>query len=477
MNRSILSNHLPGWRAWFCAGLLVSLVMLATTIQFARVVAGDEQNIEHKTPNTKHKTQNVKRRTLNAEGRAIQFTSIVAGDEHTCGLTAGGGVTCWGGNGDGQIGDGTTYAYRPAVTVTGLASGVQAIAANGGHTCALLVGGSVSCWGRNNFGQLGDGSVSERRVPTPVLGLLESATALTAGANHTCALLQSGAVACWGRNVSGQLGNGTNVYQKTPVAVTGLGGPVTKLAAGANHTCALLQTGVIQCWGDNPNGQLGDGGRVARNLPVAVSGLAGSVISLATGSDHTCAILTDGSVQCWGDNARGQLGDGSREDRLNPTLVIELRDAAATVAAGHFHTCVLAADGDLHCWGTNSRGQLGNGTLESSRLPVRVTGVPGDASALAAGLDHTCAIFKVLGARPLRQLAWRPLESCVVQRAVAEELLELIGDDEEVGPRGERGLFKEVDQPELAHPQRRLHHLGERDSRCVDVVKERSVSR
>lgn len=395
MNPSIITNRQRGWRALLYAGLLFSLVALATTIQFTHVVAGDEQDSRLWTPNGSRLEAGAwgARLAEVSELSAIQFTSVVAGDEHTCGLTAGGGVTCWGGNSDGQAGDGTTYAYRPAVNVTGLPSGVQAIAANGGHTCVVL-GGTVSCWGRNSFGQLGDGSVSERRVPIPVLGLVESATALAAGANHTCALLQSGTVACWGRNAAGQLGNGANVDQKTPVAVTSLGGLVTKLVAGANHTCALLQSGAMQCWGDNANGQLGDGGRVARALPTTVAALAGSVISLAAGSDHTCAILADGRVQCWGDNARGQLGDGSREDRLNPTVVSDLRDAAATIAAGHFHTCVLAVDGDLYCWGTNSRGQLGNGTLESSRIPVRVIGAPGDAAALTAGVDHNCAIFK-----------------------------------------------------------------------------------
>lgn len=329
-----------------------------------------------------------------ASQTAMQFASLTAGDEHTCGLTTGNGVICWGANGDGQVGDGTTFAYRPAVSVATLQSGVQAVIANGGHSCALLSSGGVSCWGGNQAGQLGDGGTSERRVPVAVLGLTESITALAVGGSHSCALLQSGGVACWGRNQSGQLGNGANADQTTPVAVAGLGGLVTALTAGANHTCALLQSGAVQCWGDNANGQLGDQSTTARNLPTAVNGLAGPVKAIAAGSDHTCAILTDGQVQCWGDNARGQLGDGSREDRTSPVLVGNLRDIIATVAAGRFHTCALAIDGDLWCWGANNRGQLGTGTLESSRTPLRVAGVPGDATALTAGLDHTCALFK-----------------------------------------------------------------------------------
>ncbi len=325
---------------------------------------------------------------------AVSFTSIAAADEHTCSLTTGGGAICWGDNADGQVGDGTEFSYRPPVGVAGLASGVEAIAANGGHSCALLSSGGVSCWGGNRSGQLGDGSTSKRRVPVAVVGLSEPATAIAAGAGHTCALLQSGGVACWGRNMAGQLGNGTNVDQKTPVAVIGLAGGVSRVTAGANYTCALLQNGSVQCWGDNANGQLGDGSTVAQNMPVNVSGLAGAATGISAGSDHACAVLTDGTVQCWGDNARGQLGDGSREDRLNPVFVRDLRDTIATVAAGHFHTCALASDGDIHCWGTNNRGQLGNDTLDSSRTPVRVMGAPGDATTLAAGLDHACALFK-----------------------------------------------------------------------------------
>lgn len=378
--KSILHTY-QRWRLGYGLGFILSAVFLSQSTAYAALYT--QPTPDQPTPEI-----------VAASPTVNQFTSITAGDEHTCGLTTGAGVVCWGGNSDGQVGDGTTFAYRPAVGVATLQSGVQAVVANGGHSCALLNGGGVSCWGGNQSGQLGDGGTSERRVPVAVLGLPESVTALAVGGSHTCALLQSGGVACWGRNGSGQLGNGANLDQKMPVAVTGLGGPVTALAAGANHTCALLQNGAVQCWGDNANGQLGDQTTTVRNVPTPVNGLASTAKAITAGSDHSCAILTDGRVQCWGDNARGQLGDGSREDRTSPVVVSNLRDVIATVAAGRFHTCALAIDGDLYCWGTNNRGQLGTGALESSRTPLRVTGVPGDATALTAGLDHTCALFK-----------------------------------------------------------------------------------
>lgn len=377
---SILHTHRL-WSLLYGLGFILSTIILNQSTVYAAL---------HTQPTPDQTTSEL----VASSQTAHQFTRITAGDEHTCGLTTSAGVVCWGANGNGQVGDGTTFAYRPPVDVATLQSGVQAVVANGGHSCALLSSGAVHCWGSNQAGQLGDGGTSERRVPVAVQGLLESVTALAVGGSHTCALLQSGNVACWGRNGSGQLGNGTNLDQKTPVPVTGLGGLVMALVAGANHTCALLQTGAVQCWGDNTNGQLGDQTTTVRNVPTTVNSLAGAVKAIVAGSDHTCAILTDGRVQCWGDNARGQLGDGSREDRTSPVLVSNLRDVIATVAAGRFHTCALAMDGDLYCWGSNNRGQLGTGTLESSRTPMRVTSVPGDAIALTAGLDHTCALFK-----------------------------------------------------------------------------------
>ena len=393
MKFKFMIHHRCDWPSTFhlgrilsTIGLVVGLLLAVQVMAFAQAPTSDTTLLTAFT--TSLSTE------VNAVSAATPFAALVAGDEHSCGLTTGGGVLCWGANGDGQTGDGSPFAYRPPVPVFGLQNGVLALAANGSHSCALQNTGSVVCWGNNSTGQLGDGGVSERRVPVAVTGLTEVVKTIATGGGHSCALLQTGGVQCWGRNVNGQVGNGANVNQSTAVAVTGLAGAVTALAMGANHTCALLQSSAIQCWGDNTNGQLGDQTTVSRNVPTAVIGLAGPAKGIAAGLDHTCAILNDGRVQCWGDNARGQLGDGTREDKNSPVLVNNLRDVIATVAAGRFHTCALAIDGDLHCWGTNNRGQLGTGTLDSSRAPLRVVGAPGDAIGLTAGLDHACALFK-----------------------------------------------------------------------------------
>ncbi len=331
--------------------------------------------------------------TVTVIDAALTFTKVVAGDDQTCALTSAGGVQCWGDNADGQSGDGSDFPSRPPSQVVGLESGVLDIAAGGNHSCALLGNGAIRCWGRNSNGQLGDGTTDERLIPVAVLDLPATPKALVGGEAHTCALLSGGAVNCWGRNDRGQLGDGSTTDRHAPTAVSGLAGGAVDVAAGFAHSCARLVNGMVQCWGDNSQGQLGDGSQSNSSSPINVVGLRAPAIALTAGFYHTCAALQDGSVACWGDNARGQLGDDSREDRLQPVAVQDLSDSIAKLAAGRYHTCALAIDGDVHCWGSSSRGQLGTGSLDSSRTPARVATLGGDAVAIGAGEEHSCAIL------------------------------------------------------------------------------------
>ncbi len=325
---------------------------------------------------------------------ALTYTKVAAGDDQTCALTSAGGVQCWGDNADGQAGDGSDFPSRPPSNVVGLESGVTDIAAGGNHSCALLGTGAIKCWGRNSNGQLGDNTTDERLIPVDVLGLPATPTALVGGEAHTCALFGGGAVNCWGRNDRGQLGDGSTADRHAPTAVSGLAAGAVEVIAGFAHSCARLVNGGVQCWGDNSQGQLGDGSQNNSSTPVNVVSLGAPAIALTAGFYHTCAALQDGSVACWGDNARGQLGDESREDRTQPVAVQKLNDSIAKLAAGRYHTCALAIDGDVHCWGSSSRGQLGTGSLESSRTPARVIGLGTDSVAIAAGEEHSCAILK-----------------------------------------------------------------------------------
>jgi cysteine-rich repeat protein len=328
---------------------------------------------------------------VDVSGLAAGAAVVAAGAYHTCSLLAGGGVRCWGSNEAGQLGDGTTVGKVTPVNVSGLASGAAAVAAGYSHTCALLAGGGVKCWGNNGAGQLGDGTTENRTVPVDVSGLTSGVAAIAAGAYHTCALRSGGGVKCWGINDHGQLGDGTTTARTAPVDVSGLSSGVTAIAARGLHTCALLSGGGVKCWGYNLNGQLGDGTTADRTLPVDVSGLSSGVSSIVSGYSHTCALLGGGAVKCWGYNGWGQLGDGTTVDMTTPANVSGISSGAAAVAAGYFHTCAILGGGGARCWGDNFYGQLGDGTTGTRTLPVDVAGLSSGVALVGAGGYHACA--------------------------------------------------------------------------------------
>jgi alpha-tubulin suppressor-like RCC1 family protein len=324
-----------------------------------------------------------------AKGSSVRAIAIAAGYFHTCAVTRAGGVKCWGLNGSGQLGDGTTvYQRDAAVDVSGLVGGVAALAAGDGHTCALTSFGGVQCWGNNTQGQLGDGTTTRRSVPAGVSGLASGVVAIAAGYYHTCALTRAGGVKCWGWNGSGQLGDGTYTDRLVPVDVSGLASGVAAIAAGGSHTCALTSAGGVKCWGarllyETDTDDL---------IPVGVVGLASGVAGIAAGDNHTCAVTRAGGVKCWGDNTNGQLGDGTRTERPAPVDVSGLASGVAALAAGGRHTCAFTSAGGVKCWGRNRLGQLGDGTTTERHAPVEVSGLTNGVAALTAGFYHTCAL-------------------------------------------------------------------------------------
>ena len=343
------------------------------------------------------------------EGSAAGATIIAAGGLHTCAAVAGGAVKCWGANLVGQLGNGTTTDHARPVAVSGLSSGVQALAASTDHTCALLSSGGVKCWGGNGFGQLGDGTTADRHRPVAVSGLGSGVQAIAAGGSHSCALLSGGGVKCWGHNNRGQLGNGTTSESDTPVAVSGLASGVQAIAAGSAHTCAVLSGGGIDCWGANDDGQLGDGTMSDRALPVAVFGLAGTAQAVSPGGAHTCALLSVGGVECWGANDFGQVGDGTKAFRYHPVPVSGLVSGAQAIAAGGAYACALLSGGSVECWGRGDSGQVGDGTKTERDAPVGVSSLASGVQAIAAGENHNCAVLsgggvKCWGANGLGEL-------------------------------------------------------------------------
>jgi alpha-tubulin suppressor-like RCC1 family protein len=315
--------------------------------------------------------------------------TMTAGGLHTCALVSGGGVKCWGSNDNGQLGDNSTTQRLTAVDVVGLTNGVIALATGAGHSCALTSGGGVKCWGLNGNGQLGDSSTVQRLTPVDVSGLTSGVKSIAAGDSHTCALTNAGGVKCWGLNSTGQLGDSTVTQRLVPVDVVGLASGVMAIEAGAAHTCALMNSGGVKCWGWNGYGQVGDNSTTQRQVPVDVSGLLSGASVIAVGQYHTCALAGSG-VKCWGWNGYGQIGDNSIIQRLVPTNVNGLSSGVAGIAAGNGHTCAVVSNG-VKCWGDNSYGQIGDGTVATARLtPVDVSG-PAGVSAVVAGGLHTCA--------------------------------------------------------------------------------------
>jgi len=317
---------------------------------------------------------------------------------HTCALISSGEIRCWGRNNEGQLGDGTTTDRSAPVSVADLPAPAARISAGGYHTCAALTTGEMMCWGRNDAGQLGNGTTSGS--PLPVRVSLETPPAvlsISCGLHHACVLLENDTIKCWGRNAEGQLGDGTTTERDLPTEVTGLTDTVAGISAGRYHTCALTEEGRVLCWGTNAYGELGDGTTDNRTQPVIVSDIT-SIGGISAGIYHTCALEEGGTgVWCWGRNNEGQLGDGSLVPSLVPVAVSGLDPVISAVVAGGYHTCVFKNSGEALCWGRNDEGQVGNDTTSRQILPVDVSGLSDDVTAMALGFYHTCALIAAGG--------------------------------------------------------------------------------
>ncbi|MFK7779585.1 MAG: RCC1 repeat-containing protein, partial [Candidatus Gracilibacteria bacterium] len=343
------------------------------------------------------------------------FISISAGVMHSCGLTTEGGIKCWGKNTRGQLGDGTSIDSLIPVNVSGLDSGVVSVSVGYDHTCALLDTGGMQCWGSNQFGQLGNGetlllngSSQASRLPVDVSGLNSGVAKISVGQRISCAVLDNGSVKCWGYNVFGQLGDGTKTHSSVPVNASGLNSGIVDISLGGSHSCVLLDTGGMKCWGNNSNGQLGDGTRNLSLTPVNVSGLSSGIVDISLGNAYSCALLDSGTIECWGANYNGQLGNLTAKYSVIPVKVSGLNSGIVSISSGNNHSCALLDNGSVKCWGLNTWGQLGDGTTNESFEPINVTGLSG-VSGISGGSDYTCALLntgsiKCWGSNPYGQL-------------------------------------------------------------------------
>ncbi len=349
---------------------------------------------------------------------------IYSGYAQTCALLSTDGIKCWGYNAWGQLGYGNTEGVGKTNTPASVgevdAGGlVVQMAGSLDHTCAVFDGGDVRCWGKGEFGKLGYGNldnIGDDETPASVgsVDVGGVATQITAGYTHTCALLASGDVVCWGDGSRGALGYGnTNDIgdDETPASagVVNVGGAVSQIAAGMYHTCALLASSDVVCWGSNSHGQLGYGntndiGDDETPASAGVVNVGGAVSQIAVGGAQTCALLTSGDVTCWGEAGYGALGYGNTNDIGDDETpasagVVNVGGAVSQIAVGGLHVCALLSSGNLTCWGYNGyTGILGYGNEENigdDELPYTAgtVDVGGTVIKFTTGGRHTCVVL------------------------------------------------------------------------------------
>ena len=321
-----------------------------------------------------------------APANSPSWRSVTLGATHACGVRSNGSLWCWGGNENGQLGDGT-FSDRQSPAIVGTASDWASVDGGGGHTCGTTAPGALWCWGENGWGQLGTGGSDPSR-PLPVrIGAATTWDSVSAGSAHTCGVGNNGTLWCWGYNEDGQLGDGSTSARRAPTQV-GAGASWDTVAAGQDHTCGVQTGGTLWCWGANYRGQLGDGTTAERRTPTQV-GIAAHWASVDVDDSHTCGIQTNGTLWCWGANGDLGVGDGTRERRLLPTQIGAASEWVTVDVDSH--TCGIQTDQTLWCWGYNSHGEVGDGTDRIRLAPVAV-GTAADWAAVAVGWAHSCGI-------------------------------------------------------------------------------------
>ena len=358
------------------------------------------------------------------------ITSFSAAGPSTCAIASDNQAYCWGYGGEGQLGNNATANSSVAVAVytSGVLAGktVFSLSTGHGHTCTIASDNQAYCWGYNASGQLGNNSTAQSTVPVAVntAGVLSGKTllSLSSGRDHTCVIASDNQAYCWGDGGSGRLGRNSISASTVPVAVNTAGvlsgKTILAVAAGRSHTCAIASDNQAYCWGLNTNGQLGNNSTTQSLVPVAVNtagAFSGKTIkSITTGVYETCAIASDNQAYCWGLNTNGQLGNNSTTQSLVPVAVdtsgVLASKTIVTISAGDAHACVTSSEDKAYCWGNNSNGQLGNNSTTQSLVPVAIAA---EGYIVAPAINPDDNLYKL-------QFAEKTLASCSVQTGFAD---------------------------------------------------------
>ena len=334
---------------------------------------------------------------VGGSGTLENIVQVSTGEDYSCGLNSIGEVYCWGRGASGRLGNGVTTGSNYPIAVkniagTGTLSGIVQISSGKEHTCALTSAMAVVCWGKGGGGRLGHGSLADSSRPVAVKGLngvgtLSSIVQVSVGDEYTCALSVLGEVMCWGRGNVGQLGNNATADSKTPVSVFEAQnsavalGDIVQVSAGGSHSCALTGSGKVKCWGGGGEGRLGDRETSNKSYPVSVfagetgSGLLANIVQISSGGSHSCAVASNAQVKCWGQGAYGALGSNNTDNKTYPVDAVlgnsPLSDVVE-VSSGAGHTCALIRNGNVKCWGKGNDGQLGTKQNTQSLYPMPV---------------------------------------------------------------------------------------------------------
>ena len=299
--------------------------------------------------------------------------AVGAGGKHALALLESGELYAWGDNGYGQLGDGTAKDRPRPQLIKSLSGKIVGLAVGAWHSMVFLESGEICSWGDNTYGQLGDGTTLNRVSPKLIRGIPGKVTGLAAGFFHSVAFTESGEVYGWGRNVEGQLGEGTTTDIITPRLIKGIPSKVTGLAAGSFYSLALTEVGEVYGWGDNNEGQLGDGSFNSHIQPHLSESIPGKAVGLVSGSSHSMVLLESGEIYGWGMNRYGQLGDGTNQRRNYPQLIKDIPQKVVGITAGDYHSLALLESGTVYGWGDNSQGQLGGGQSKPVLFPKSIS--------------------------------------------------------------------------------------------------------